>query len=181
MYPHHNFFITRHNILAHNHIVVTLPVIIAKFAPAIKAITYAGIAAFFSKKIIGSFKKDEKKESHSRFSSERGSSSPMPDPEDPDDDSCNEKEFDEKSVNHIFRDAKGHFKKDCKENRKIILDTVNNRKNFLGKDKYGSEWYSSILDTGKQVWAQVRSNKIRNAGINDVPRKFNSVTGFSNL
>ena len=38
-------------------------------------------------------------------------------------------------VKHIFRDELGHFKFDTPGNRKLILDTVNNKKNYIGTDK----------------------------------------------
>ena len=53
--------------------------------------------------------------------------------------------------------------------------------NYLGKDKYGNEWYAKILSTGKQVWVQVRNGKICNGGINQKPRQFNTQTGFASL
>jgi len=48
--------------------------------------------------------------------------------------------------------------------------------NFLGLDRHGTEWYAKILSNGKQLWAVVR-----NGGINDVPRSFNSQAGLSRL
>jgi hypothetical protein len=35
------------------------------------------------------------------------------------------------------------------------------------------------MEGGKQVWIQVRGDLITAAGINDVPKKFNSATGLS--
>ncbi|MBI6871800.1 hypothetical protein [Clostridium aciditolerans] len=51
--------------------------------------------------------------------------------------------------------------------------------NFLGKDKYGSEWYARITEEGKQIWAQVRNEEIRNGGINDSIKLFHHDTGLS--
>jgi len=55
----------------------------------------------------------------------------------------------------------------------------NNKKNFLGLDTRGNEWYAEILENGQQVWAQVRNGEIRNGGINNFPKTYNSKTGLS--
>ena len=86
----------------------------------------------------------------------------------------------EKNIGHIFRDEEGHFQKDTAKNRALIEHVVNEKINFLGLDKYGNEWYAEILDDGKQIWAQVRNGQIRNGGVNNLPKTYNSETGLSN-
>jgi hypothetical protein len=74
-------------------------------------------------------------------------------------------------LKHIFRKSKkgGHFENDTLENRRLILDTVKNIENYVGKKPTGNEWYARILDDGRQIWAEVRDGTIRNAGYNDPP------------
>jgi hypothetical protein len=53
------------------------------------------------------------------------------------------------------------------------------KKNFLGVDKYGNQWFSNLQKNGNQVWVQVRNNKIINGGVNNTPKDFSSQTGLS--
>ncbi len=85
----------------------------------------------------------------------------------------------EKNVQHIFREAEIHFKIDTLENRKLLIETANNEENLLGTSKYNSQWYSKLTENGKQIWVEVRNGEIRNGGINDAPKTFNSETGLS--
>ena len=89
--------------------------------------------------------------------------------------------FNEKSIDHIFRDAEGHFKIATHENKKLLIETSMDSNNLLGTDQYGTEWYAKMTPDGKQIWTQVRNGEIRNAGINEVPRTFNPKTGLSSL
>ncbi|MFA6066167.1 MAG: hypothetical protein WC707_03225 [Candidatus Babeliaceae bacterium] len=86
----------------------------------------------------------------------------------------------EKNAKHIFRNASGHLA-DTYENRKLLISITSDAKNLLGIDKYGNEWFAKTLPDGKQVWSSVRSNLIRNGGLNDSPRVFNNITGLSSL
>ena len=79
---------------------------------------------------------------------------------------------------HIFKNEPGHIP-DTPENRKLIIDTVLDKKNYVEQCKRGTYWYEKILPDGKQVWVAVRDDTIiRNAGINEIPRIFDKETGF---
>lgn len=73
---------------------------------------------------------------------------------------------------HIFRKARGHFGKDSKENRELILSAVSN-KYYVGRDKFNKEYFYKIIRGGKysrcQVWVYVRDCIIVDAGINFSP------------
>ena len=60
----------------------------------------------------------------------------------------------------------------------MLEDTANNKKNYLGKDKYGNEWYQKNLENGKQVWVEVRNGKIIDGGLNNIPKEWNPFTGL---
>ena len=61
---------------------------------------------------------------------------------------------------------------------KIFEDVVNDVQCYLGKCKWGTEWYQKTLDNGKQIWVEVYKNTIREAGINDEPKAYNSKIGL---
>ena len=82
-------------------------------------------------------------------------------------------------LKHIFRDAEGHIL-DTPTNRQKILDVTNDLDNYLGKDAKGNDWYAIISEDGKQTWVRVRNGVIDNAGVNDVPRIWDSETGLYN-
>jgi len=82
-------------------------------------------------------------------------------------------------LKHIFRDADGHLP-DTPENRKLIQDTANNPNNYLGKDKYGNDWYALTREDGSQVWVQSGNGEIWDAGVNTQPRSWNDQTGLKN-
>lgn len=56
---------------------------------------------------------------------------------------------------------------------------MNNKANYQGQDKFGTRWFSKILDNGKQLWAKVSANNtIKNAGVNKIPKSYNLETGL---
>lgn len=87
-------------------------------------------------------------------------------------------EISEEDKDHIFRESEGHFVKDTSQNRKTIEDIVADKNNYNGLDKYGTKWYSKVTSDGQQVWAGVRNNKIRYAGMNKVPWPKDITTGL---
>ena len=80
--------------------------------------------------------------------------------------------IDETRIEHIFRDAEGHFAEDTELNRQALLDTANRPANFVGTDRFGNAWFVEIRADGSQNWVQVRGGKITNGGINSRPRNF---------
>lgn len=73
---------------------------------------------------------------------------------------------------HIFRKSRGHFSKDTKENRNLIISVIEDE-NYYGTDMFNQRNYYKIISNGKnagcQVWAYVREGVITNAGLNDQP------------
>jgi len=81
------------------------------------------------------------------------------------------------ALKHIFRQAEGHLL-DTPKNRKLIFNMATKAKNYLGTDIHGNRWYGEILNNGKQIWAWTRDKLIRDAGINEIPRTFNAISGL---
>ncbi len=79
-------------------------------------------------------------------------------------------------------DRPGHLVK-TPENEKLVYDVANDPKCYLGPDKRGHHWYRKILKNGKQVWTEVRNNKIINWGVNELGdiKICNSETGLAAL
>ena len=69
-------------------------------------------------------------------------------------------------IKHIFEDRRGHVV-DTPENRKMILDTASNEKNYIGSDEWKCDWYQKHLPSGSQIWVRIRGNQVTNAGVND--------------
>ncbi len=72
-------------------------------------------------------------------------------------------------IKHIFADRHGHVE-DTPENRKILLETAQDIRNYIGTDARGNDWYQKNLPAGNQVWVKIRGNRVDNAGINETPR-----------
>ncbi len=83
---------------------------------------------------------------------------------------------------HNWDKRKGHIEK-TSENEKLIYDVANDPECYLGPDKRGNHWYAKKLENGKQVWTEVRNNKIKNWGINEPGniKTYNSETGLKAL
>ena len=83
----------------------------------------------------------------------------------------------ENNSHHIFRNAPGHLV-DTSANRNLLIDTASNPNNFIGKDKFGNNWYAQVREDGKQIWASERNGQIRNGGLNGIPKTFDPQTGL---
>ncbi|MFT9078668.1 hypothetical protein [Ethanoligenens sp.] len=83
------------------------------------------------------------------------------------------------TLNHIFNDNSGHVI-DTPGNRKALVDTANDPNNYLGKDKYGNNWYAKHQDDGTQIWVETRNGQIWDGGINNSLRSWNGQTGLKN-
>lgn len=79
---------------------------------------------------------------------------------------------------HIFRSEKGHYAVDNQEARNEILSVANDKANYLGSDKYGTNWYGKSFQDGTQIWVKVREGKITDAGKNLKAKEFNPETGM---
>lgn len=88
----------------------------------------------------------------------------------------------QEALDHIFRNETGHLP-NTPENKKLLLDLVNDTKNLKGKDQWGNTCYEKVLSDGKQIWAEVWKGKIKNGGINEAgsTRVFNNKTGLKSL
>ena len=82
-------------------------------------------------------------------------------------------------IKHIFRKKTGHLSEDTFQNRKLFLDTANDKRNYRGKDNNDVEWYDRIESNGSQTWVKVKNNIISDAGVNKNPRVCNDTTGFN--
>lgn len=67
------------------------------------------------------------------------------------------------------------------DNRKKLEDVANDSNNFLGTEQYGNDWYAKNIQDGTQTWAEACDNKIRNGGVNQVPRSLDQLTSLSGL
>ncbi|HEV2916742.1 MAG TPA: Hint domain-containing protein [Candidatus Babeliales bacterium] len=85
----------------------------------------------------------------------------------------------ENDIKHIFRNKENHIPKDTPEARSVLEKLVNDQSNYQGSDKFGTRWFSKIMENGEQLWAKVGSNnRIKNAGINKIPKSYDSITGL---
>jgi hypothetical protein len=70
-------------------------------------------------------------------------------------------------IEHIFR--KDHMLKNTPENRRLLLEMVEDRKYYIGKLSHNRFVYARTLDNGRQIWASVRRGKFADAGVNKPP------------
>ncbi|MCA0328008.1 MAG: filamentous hemagglutinin family protein [Proteobacteria bacterium] len=80
-------------------------------------------------------------------------------------------------MKHIFRDADGHVL-DTVANRNMIQEVTRDGRSFLGKDKYGNDWYAQTRPDGSQVWVKARNGEIINGGLNPTPKAYSPQTGL---
>jgi hypothetical protein len=76
----------------------------------------------------------------------------------------------DKKANHIFRSIEGHFAEDTPINRQFLIETVLNPDNYLGRDKWGNDWYRQNLVDDREIWVQMRKEEIINGGLNLISR-----------
>ncbi|MGN9163740.1 hypothetical protein ACTNDY_00445 [Tissierellaceae bacterium HCP3S3_D8] len=148
---------------------------------AAKQATPAGIATsiIFKPSKAGETEKDLKNDvEFQKFLSSGGTGDPNK--ENKKKDKKDKIRINEKQKDHIFRDADGHFAEDNLSNRQKLEDVVNNGENYLGKYRFGNDWYTKTSVDGTQTWGKVRNGSIENGGINKIPRSYNSQTGLSN-
>ena len=86
----------------------------------------------------------------------------------------------QKRLKHIFRDAPGHLL-DTSSNRQLLIDTASNLDYYLGKDRWGNDWYAQIQPNGTQVWVQIRQDQIINGGLNQIPRSWHPQLGLGEI
>jgi RHS repeat-associated protein len=84
----------------------------------------------------------------------------------------------EKNAKHIFRNAPGHLA-DTPFNRKLLIQTARNSKNYLGIDQFGNIWHAKLQSDGSQIWTISRNGLIRNGGVNKQPIIFSLKNGLS--
>ena len=80
--------------------------------------------------------------------------------------------IDENSTGHIFRQSAGHFREDNPANRQALIEVANNPDNFVGTDRFGTDWFAETRPDGTQIWVNVRGSHITNGGLNLTPRNF---------
>jgi hypothetical protein len=81
--------------------------------------------------------------------------------------------IDDGRARHIFRNVDGHFARDTAVNRQILIDVASRPSNFLGRDRFGNDWFAETRADGTQVWVHVRGDKITNGGVNPVTQHLN--------
>jgi hypothetical protein len=81
-------------------------------------------------------------------------------------------------VTHAFSKTRGGKIKhghvlDTPQNRRIIVETYADKKNFIGTDKWGKEYFAKLLPDGRESWVRKRGDIYESAGINNIPKFFN--------
>ena len=90
----------------------------------------------------------------------------------------NQRTISDNRATKIFGTREGHVP-DTPSNRATIGRVVNTEQAYLGMDQFNNKWYAQTEADGRQVWVQVRDDKIWNAGINNKPRAFHPKTGLA--
>lgn len=81
-------------------------------------------------------------------------------------------------IAHIFRGTDNHLP-DTPESRILVIELINDERNYIGTDKIGRKWYARINADGKQFWASVMNGVLQNCGLNEEHRSFDSETGLN--
>jgi hypothetical protein len=79
--------------------------------------------------------------------------------------------------NHILNSNPGHLP-DTPENVQLIENVANDPSCFINKDQWGNVWHAKTLKDGSQVWVRINNNQIKSAGLNNIPRLYDPITGF---
>ena len=177
-YPH-TFFISKAQILTHN-FACSLGLGLAFGSGVISFETIAVSASFLGLGLYSLFGKKSKMKAHIIYNPCNYNHTPNKKPDD--DNKKNKKiKIDTDDLEHLFRNKDGHLGENTPENRRLLFELISDTENFLVKDMHGNEWYAKILSDGRQLWASVRNNIIRNGGINQTPRTANIKTGLSRI
>jgi len=175
----HTYLVTQHGILVHN----VAPVVIglswlfgSGTIEFVGASIFWGALGFLGIKFFKNKNRNLEDFKIGEYSVKFGSGAPDPDK----DEKKNKSKVKvcEKSAKHIFRNKSGHLE-DTSANRNLLIRVASNFKNYLGIDQYGNQWFAKTLSNGRQIWASVRNNFIRNGGINSELKTFNPQTGLS--
>ncbi|WP_130300832.1 MULTISPECIES: hypothetical protein [unclassified Duganella] len=86
--------------------------------------------------------------------------------------------IDDTRAKHIFSGKPGHMP-DTPDNRRLLEDVANDPQAWVAYDRYGKSWYARIDAQGRQIWVEVRGDRIVSGGINNVPRALSPHTGLS--
>jgi hypothetical protein len=60
-----------------------------------------------------------------------------------------------------------------------LLSVASDPGNIVGTDRYSNVWSTRPLPDGRQVWVQIRRNRITNGGVNATPRFFDFGYGLT--
>jgi len=83
------------------------------------------------------------------------------------------------NIDHLFEKRDGHIP-NTEENKKVIMDLVKDKANYLGDDRHGNWWYGKILPDGRQLWASAWGDVVGNCGLNETPKPYHPKTGLCN-
>jgi hypothetical protein len=77
--------------------------------------------------------------------------------------------IDERRIAYIFREAEGHLPHDTPENWRLLLSVTNDAGNIVGTNRYSNVWSTWTLPDGRQVWVQIRRNRVTNGVFTPCP------------
>ncbi len=79
---------------------------------------------------------------------------------------------DKTTLNHIFKNAPGHFSKKTPETVAYIAQAVSDPRNYGGSTIWGAKYYFKMMNDGTQAWAMVKNGKIISGGFNWKPMQW---------